>query len=252
MTRGGGGDFEVVWAAAPEAVRRALTLSYEALAAGGLAVGAVLTDPAGAVLAEGRNEAYEEGPGTGPLRGTPLAHAEMNALGAARTGWDLGSATLWSTQEPCGMCAAAAGFTGVGRVRYLAPDPWALAEGADGSSGAEPVGEDLWLLAANVMFLRSVAVAAAGPGEPEILRHHRTAEPETAALHDAVPAGLPGAGPAEAWLAGLWPRLDRAASARAARLQASRSASAAAYPAGADRSRRDQPGTGAGASAEPT
>ncbi|MCX5378288.1 nucleoside deaminase [Streptomyces sp. NBC_00091] len=220
MTVDGGGEFEAAWRAAPEAVRRALGLAYEALAAGGLAVGAVLTDPEGAVLAEGRNEAYEsheEGPGRGPLRGTPLAHAEMNALGAARTGWDLGRATLWSTQEPCAMCAAAAGFTGVGAVRYLAPDPWALADGSDGASGAAPAGDAVWLLSANVMFLRSVAVAATGPAEPAIIAHHRAVEPETAALHDAVPAGLPAAGSAEAWLAGLWPLLAPAARERTSR-----------------------------------
>ncbi|WP_328298734.1 hypothetical protein OG389_13585 [Streptomyces sp. NBC_00435] len=76
-------DFDTAWHAVPEPVRGALALAYEALAAGGLAVGAVLTDAGGRTLAASRNEAYEEGPGTGPLRGTPLAHAEMNALGAA-------------------------------------------------------------------------------------------------------------------------------------------------------------------------
>ncbi|GHI89591.1 deaminase [Streptomyces xanthophaeus] len=152
------------------------------------------------------------------MRGTPLAHAEMNALGAARTQWDLGSAVLWSTQEPCRMCAAAARFTGVGRVRYLAPDPWALTDGSSGSSGADAQGETEWLLAANVMFLRSVAVAFEDdPGEPEILSHHRGVEPETAALHDAVPPGLPAVGPAEEWLAGIWPQLTAAAVRRSLR-----------------------------------
>lgn len=222
-------NFGAAWQTAPAAVRRSLALAYEALTAGGLAVGAVLTDAAGAVLCEGRNEAYEEGPGTGPLRGTPLAHAELNALGAARTGWDLGAAVLWSTQEPCGMCAAAAEFTGVGAVRYLAPDPWALSKGAPGAlggpgeagassgwgaSGAEAVGEAVWLLAANVMFLRSVAVAAPGPHEPEILTRHRTAEPETAALHDRLAPGLPTDRSVEEWLDGIWPGLRAAAEAR--------------------------------------
>lgn len=191
--------FDVEWGAAPEALRRALGLAYEALVAGGLAVGAVLTDGDGEPVAEGRNEAYEDGPGTGPLRGTPLAHAEMNALGAARTGWDLGAATLWSTQEPCSMCAAAAEFTGVGRVRYVAPDPWALSSGTGTGSGADP-GATHWLLVANAMFLRSVVVASDGPGEPRILTHHRAVEPETAAFHDSLPAGLPTAASAQDWL----------------------------------------------------
>ncbi|MCX4545809.1 deaminase [Streptomyces sp. NBC_01565] len=214
-------DFDSAWRCAPPAVRGALSLAYEALAAGGLAVGAVLTDASGAVVAEGRNEAYEEGPGggAGPLRGTPLAHAELNVLGSARTGWDLGTATLWSTQEPCAMCAAAAKFTGVGTVRYLAPDPWAVAEDISGTSGARQEGDPVWLLAANVMFLRSVAAAAAGPAEPRILVRQRAVEPETAALHDAVPAGLPTAGTAVAWLTTLWPDLTAAATARSRRLR---------------------------------
>ncbi|MET9319040.1 deaminase [Streptomyces sp. NPDC003038] len=180
----------------------------------------MLTDAAGAVLCEGRNEAYEEGPGAGPLRGTPLAHAEMNVLGAARRGWDLGSAALWSTQEPCAMCAAAARFTGVGQVRYLAPDPWALATGSAGASGVAetaPVADAAWLLVANVMFLRSVAVAAPGPAEPEILTHHRTVERETVALHDSIPPGLPTAGSLEEWLAGMWPCVRAMAAARGRR-----------------------------------
>ncbi|MEU9231496.1 nucleoside deaminase [Streptomyces subrutilus] len=207
-------DFGAVWRRTPEAVRRCLGLAYEAVAAGGLAVGAVLTDAAGTVLCEGRNEAYEEGPGRGPLRGTPLAHAEMNVLGAARTGWDLGSAVLWSTQEPCAMCAAAARFTGVGEVRYLAPDPWALADGSAGQSGARPAGRAVWLVAANALFLRSVAMAAQGPAEPPILTHHRTAEPETAALHDALAPGRPAAASVREWLGGLWPLVTAAAAER--------------------------------------
>ncbi|MEU9251300.1 hypothetical protein AB0D66_05550 [Streptomyces sp. NPDC048270] len=62
-------DFGAVWRQAPEAVRRCPALAYEALAAGGLAVGTVLTDAAGTALCEGRNEAYEEGPGRGPCAG---------------------------------------------------------------------------------------------------------------------------------------------------------------------------------------
>lgn len=205
--------FDTAWLAAPEPLRRALALAYEALAAGGLAVGAVLTDADGQPVAEGRNEAYEDGPGAGPLRGTPLAHAEMNALGAARTGWDLGAATLWSTQEPCSMCAAAAEFTGVGRVRYVAPDPWALSSGNGDGSGADP-GLPHWLLVANAMFLRSVFVASEGAGEPRILTHHRAVEPETTTFHDSLPAGLPTAASPEDWLRPHWARLTELSAAR--------------------------------------
>ncbi|MFE7582347.1 nucleoside deaminase [Streptomyces gardneri] len=206
-------SFDAEWAAAPEAVRRCLALAYEALVAGGLAVGSVMTDASGAVLAEGRNHAYDDGPGDGPLRGTPLAHAEMNALGAARTGWDLSLLSLWSTQEPCSMCTAAAAFTGVGAVRYVAPDPWSLAHGSVGSSGVAGMGRQSWLVAANVMFLKSVSSAARG-AEPATLVRCRELEPETVGLHDSLPPGLPAAADFASWLAELWPAIGSAATVR--------------------------------------
>ncbi|MFJ6610754.1 nucleoside deaminase [Streptomyces sp. NPDC091289] len=207
-------DFDQAWAAAPEAVRRSLGLAYEALEAGGLAVGSVLTGPAGAVLAEGRNQAYDTGPGDGPLRGTPLAHAELNVLGSARTEWDLGATTLWSTQEPCSMCSAAASFTGVGAVRYLAPDPWALATGNDGSSSGTRTTGGVWLVAANVMFLKSVSEAGDGGEEPATLSRNRVLEPETAHLHDGLPPGPPASPSVRAWLSGVWPGIIEASAAR--------------------------------------
>ncbi len=207
-------DFGQAWDAAPEAVRRSLGLAYEAWEAGGLAVGSVLVDAAGAVLAEGRNHAYDTGPGNGPLRGTPLAHAELNALGSARTEWDLGATTLWSTQEPCSMCSAAASFTGVGAVRYLAPDPWALATGNEGSSSGTCATGGGWLVAANAMFLKSVSEAAEGGEEPATLARNRLLEPETARLHDGLPPGLPTFPSVRAWLSEAWPGIIEATAAR--------------------------------------
>ncbi|WP_308342465.1 nucleoside deaminase [Streptomyces sp. MW-W600-10] len=208
-------DFGQAWDAAPEAVRRSLGLAYEALGAGGLAVGSVLVDAAGSVLAEGRNQAYDTGAGNGPLRGTPLAHAELNALGSARTEWDLGVAVLWSTQEPCSMCSAAAAFTGVGAVRYLAPDPWTLATGNEGASSGTCVTGGVWLVAANAMFLKSVSEAAeAGEEEPATLARNRLLEPETARLHDGLPPGLPAFPSVRAWLSEAWPGIIEAAAAR--------------------------------------
>ncbi|WP_078851331.1 hypothetical protein [Streptomyces sp. NRRL S-237] len=92
----------------------------------------VLADTAGEVsapvLSGGRSEAYEDGR-HGPVHCTPPAHAETNALGAARKACDLGAATLRSTHEPCAMCEAAARFAEVRQVRYRSPDPWAPAGG---------------------------------------------------------------------------------------------------------------------------
>lgn len=155
-------SFEVAWAVLEPAFRRSLTQAYRTLAAGGLAVGAVLTDPDGSVVAEGRNRAYDPPGGDDALQGTPLAHAEMNALAMARTEWDLSRYTLWSTHQPCAMCDAAAAFLSVGSVRYLAPDPWAVAAGvpADRRAPTSGPGEPVWIVTANVMFLLAIASKA--------------------------------------------------------------------------------------------
>src|SRR5215471_20971143 len=102
--------FGRAWAMLEPGARRSLQLAYASLVAGGLACGAAVTDGSGALVAEGRNRAYDPPGGTDALQGTPLAHAEMNALAAVSTYRDLSLCTLWSSQEPCSMCTAAAAF----------------------------------------------------------------------------------------------------------------------------------------------
>ncbi|MCX4751391.1 nucleoside deaminase [Kitasatospora sp. NBC_01287] len=214
--------FEQAWQAAPAAVRRCLELAHLSLTGGGLAVGAVLVDGAGLVRAEGRNRAYDGPGGPDPLQGTPLAHAELNALALVRTGCDLGGLTLWSTQQPCAMCAAALAFTGVGGVRFLAPDPWAPASSGPADAGSPAAGagagpapaDSPWLIAANLLFLQSI-VDSADLAHPTVLRN-RELEPETAALLCPPAAGDP-AGGLPALLAPRWDLLLDAAAARARR-----------------------------------
>ncbi|MGF1431266.1 nucleoside deaminase [Kitasatospora sp. LaBMicrA B282] len=211
--------FDQAWAAAPAAVRRCLELAHLSLAGGGLAVGAVLVDGAGRVRAEGRNRAYDGPGGPDALQGTPLAHAELNALAAVRTGCDLTGLTLWSTQQPCTMCAAALAFTRVGAVRYLAPDPWAQATGqapaepATAAAGRPAEVDPVWPVAANLLFLQSV-VDAADLDHPTV-RRNRELEPETGAL--LRPPADRAAGGLTELLAARWPDLVAAAAARARR-----------------------------------
>jgi tRNA(Arg) A34 adenosine deaminase TadA len=191
-------------------VRRSLEQAYRSLLSGGLAVGSVLTDAEGRVAAEGRNRAYDAPGGADALQGTPLAHAEMNALAVARTEWDVQGFTLWSTQEPCAMCAAAAAFTGVGRVRFLAPDPSDPASTGAGEEGDE------WLITANVLFLQSIANSV-GPEHPTLVGN-REHEPETAGLVRVDGPSRPAReeGLAE-WLRPRWADIAEAAAARRAR-----------------------------------
>jgi tRNA(Arg) A34 adenosine deaminase TadA len=108
--------------------RLTLEQGWEAFRAGNPPVGAVITDAEGAVVARGRNRFHDlDGP-PGQLAGTALAHAEVNALAQIAPG-DHIDLTLWSSLEPCPLCAAAAMISNCGRVRFLAADPmWAGAE----------------------------------------------------------------------------------------------------------------------------
>jgi tRNA(Arg) A34 adenosine deaminase TadA len=107
----------------PGPFRRCLELAWESCAAGTIGVGAVITDADGAVVAEGRNRIFDRPGGSSALQGTRIAHAEMNALADAHHRVALERCTLWTSLQPCLMCASAAVLAGVGTIRYLAADP---------------------------------------------------------------------------------------------------------------------------------
>ncbi|MEM6897527.1 MAG: nucleoside deaminase [Pseudomonadota bacterium] len=99
-------------------MRRALELAQAAADAGEVPVGAVITGPDGAVLAEAQNA----------MRASqdPTAHAEMLAIRAAcaRLGRErLVGCALYVTLEPCPMCAAAISAARIARLYYAASDP---------------------------------------------------------------------------------------------------------------------------------
>ncbi len=98
-------------------MRRCLDLAVEAEAAGEVPVGAVVVRD-GRALGEGRNRCVE--------KGTPLAHAELEALVAAFAGAGearLPGAVAYSTLEPCFMCAGALLHARVSRIVFGARDP---------------------------------------------------------------------------------------------------------------------------------
>ena len=81
-------------------------------------VGAVVLDPAGAVIAQAHNlrEAGHD----------PTAHAEIVAMRAAAQAlgnWRLDGHTLVVTLEPCTMCAGAVTAARISRLVYGAADP---------------------------------------------------------------------------------------------------------------------------------
>jgi len=97
-------------------MRMALELAHEAEAAGDVPVGAVVV-MAGQVLGRGRNAPI--------LRSDPTAHAEILALreaAAAVGNYRLEGATLYTTLEPCVMCAGALVAARVAKLIFGARD----------------------------------------------------------------------------------------------------------------------------------
>lgn len=78
--------------------------------------------PFGAVVVEGDEILVEGGSKQGSSGGGTLAHSEMVALNLLlHTGIPrerLARATIYSSGEPCAMCAAAIFYSGIGRVVY--------------------------------------------------------------------------------------------------------------------------------------
>ncbi|HEY8596870.1 MAG TPA: nucleoside deaminase [Thermomicrobiales bacterium] len=156
------------WFTLPTGARAALAEQWSGLAAGGLPCGSAIVAADDTIIALGRNRAYDP-PGEiatrarYPLQHNRLAHAELNALACIPTEVDHAPLTLWTTQHPCAMCAAAIAFVGIGAVRFIAEDP------SDDSSPAQiaatragvpyaALGDPLWWTIVNLLFLYSSAV----------------------------------------------------------------------------------------------
>jgi tRNA(Arg) A34 adenosine deaminase TadA len=92
-------------------LRRTIALARRSRQEGSHPFAALIVEAGGAVLAEALNA----------HRASPLEHAEMNALRTALTKGgvtDLARATLYSSAEPCAMCAGGIYWSGIGRVVY--------------------------------------------------------------------------------------------------------------------------------------
>ncbi len=100
-----------------EAIALALAEAKSAAERGEVPVGAVLTGPNGALLAQGGNRILE-------LK-DPTAHAEMLVMRAAARALDnerLTGTTLYVSLEPCAMCAGAMAMARVARLVFAAED----------------------------------------------------------------------------------------------------------------------------------
>lgn len=105
-------------------MRLALAEAAKALASGDVPVGA-LALRGGEIIGRGHNRREADG--------DPCAHAELVAIQAAARHlgqWRLEGVTLYSTLEPCAMCAGAMVLARLPRLVYAAADPKAGAAGS--------------------------------------------------------------------------------------------------------------------------
>jgi tRNA(Arg) A34 adenosine deaminase TadA len=95
-------------------LRRAIALARQAREDGRHPFGALIVNERGETIVAARNNAVRP-------KGGPTQHAETVACGeAARllSDAELARCTLYTSTEPCAMCAGAIYWTGIGRVVY--------------------------------------------------------------------------------------------------------------------------------------
>ncbi|MEM9131648.1 MAG: nucleoside deaminase [Actinomycetota bacterium] len=113
-----------VWGALAVPWWTAFEQAWQSWTEGNLGIGAVLVDPAtGATVAEGRNQVHVGGDAPLALHGNFMAHAEMNAF-AAMASFRADGLHLFTTLEPCFMCAATSIFLHVEHVNYAVADEY--------------------------------------------------------------------------------------------------------------------------------
>jgi len=113
-------------------LRRAIELAREARAMGRHPFGSLIVDASGEVVVEAHNNAVRPA-------GDPTQHAETLACAAAAKLMpeaELAGCTLYTSTEPCAMCAGAIYWVGIGRVVYALPEKGLL--GYTGSHNENP------------------------------------------------------------------------------------------------------------------
>ena len=212
------GSAETVWAGLGEPWKVAMEEAWTSWRAGSVGIGAAVVDGSGEIVSRGRNRILEPPEDPGLLAGTFLAHAEMNALAPIPFGKTTGL-TVYTSLEPCLMCAATMIMLKIGRVYYAGPDP--LFDGIHEVLGTHsfcegrlPVREGP-LPGPVGMFARllPLMVTAFWRSSPEVFEIQRRLAPEAVARAEKIMAGgkletaaAAGAGVVEA-MGSVWDRL---------------------------------------------
>ena len=145
-------------------LRQSIALSDESKQRGRHPFAALVADEAGNVIAAAGNNSM-------PPEGDPTQHAELVAAAAAAralTPEQLARCTLYTSAEPCCMCAGAIYWTGIGRVVYALSEHALL-----GLTGDHPENPTFSLPCREVFARGQRRVKVAGPMlEDEAARPH--------------------------------------------------------------------------------
>lgn len=145
-------------------LRQSIALSDESKQRGRHPFAALVADEAGNIIAAAGNNSM-------PPEGDPTQHAELVAAAAAAralTPEQLAHCTLYTSAEPCCMCAGAIYWTGIGRVVYALSEHALL-----GLTGDHPENPTFSLPCREVFARGQRRVKVAGPMlEDEAARPH--------------------------------------------------------------------------------
>jgi tRNA(Arg) A34 adenosine deaminase TadA len=134
-------------------LRRAIELAARARANGNHPFGSILVDPEGTVVLEAENTVVTSHDYT--------AHAELNLVREAGSTFDpavLRGCTLYTSTEPCAMCAGAIFWSGIGRVVF------ALSSATLGTIVSDETGDWTLAMSCRDVFARGGrAVDVSGP-----------------------------------------------------------------------------------------
>jgi tRNA(adenine34) deaminase len=111
-----------VWSALSPPWQVAVEEAWTSWRRGSAGVGCAITDATGEIVARGGNRMMEPKSVPHELAGTPLAHAETVTLATLGVG-DRSDHSLYTTFEPCLMCASTIVQVGIGHVHFAAADP---------------------------------------------------------------------------------------------------------------------------------
>lgn len=113
---------ETAWSSLSSPWQAAFDEAWTSWCNGCFGIGAVAVGQGGEVVARGRNRVLEPRSEVGILADSFTAHAEMNVLAALPWG-QTDRVELYTTLEPCLMCASAIMMTRVPVVHFAGEDP---------------------------------------------------------------------------------------------------------------------------------